>query len=184
MLLISAAAVTDSATTLLVLDGSQNRFDLVVAGSVARDWVPEADSWGQGNPDAYAIALTGAGSRALSPGGSTTVSVAVRNASPSLAGTLSLDVRDPRPRGDARDPKTGRFVELFDQLVFTVTDDAGVVLFDAVPADELTTYRWSEEFAPGEEKVLRVEIALPESVDNRWQGASTDVQFHFHGENV
>ena len=108
--------------------------------------------------------------------------VSAQNASPRLAGLLSLAITDPQPRGNATDPQTGTYLELFDQLVFTVRDGS-TVLFDHVPATALQTYTWSEPLEAGRDVVLDVLIELPSTVDNRWQGASTAVQFHFEAEN-
>ncbi|UIN30692.1 hypothetical protein [Microbacterium binotii] len=180
--LATAAAFTDYADVEVSLDGSQNRFDIVTAGAVDVDlqsWSPQAEGWLQGNPDAV---LLGSGADAgilLAPGGSVEAAIAVKNDSPRLNAAISLVIEDPTPRGDAVDPATGTFLELFDQLVFTVRDADGTVLLDHVAAPALTGYVWPDSFAPGEWKKLDVTIDLPDSVDNRWQGATTDILFSF-----
>ena len=178
---LTAAAFTDSATVAVELDGSKNHFDLVVAGYVgdrAGAWRPEAKDWRQGNPGAYELSVSAFGSGMLAPGSSMSGRIAVRNDSPRLDGNLSLTIGDPLPRGDERDPHTGRFVELFDQLIFSVSDESRV-LIDRVPAADLTTVSWPEPFAAGDVKVLDVTIEMSSGADNRWQLASTDVQFGF-----
>ncbi len=178
--LTTAAAFVDLADVRVALDGTRTTFDIRTAGSDATGWEPSPSDWQQGNPDAYEVALHSGAT--LAPGGVLVLRVAVQNNSPALAGTLSLDIVDPQPRGQEIDPTTGRYVELFDQLVFTVKQGS-TVLFDHVPATAMTTYVWSAALASGDDMVLDVQIDLPPSVDNRWQGASTAVQFHFEAEN-
>ncbi|MDD7960927.1 hypothetical protein [Microbacterium thalli] len=178
--LFTAATFTDAADVHVFLDGSQNTFEIRTAGSVRDGWVPSEDQWQPGRPAPYEIALEEG--TVLAPGGSISLRIAAQNASPRLAGTLSLSIVDPDPRGDEIDPDTGRFVELFDQLQFTVRD-GDRTLMDRVPAPELTTYTWDDAFEAGEHRLLDVRIDLPDTVDNRWQGAGTGVQFQFEGEN-
>ena len=180
-LLVTAAAVTDTQESLALLDGSGNRFDLVTTGSPEPGWAPAKTDWAQGNPSPYQIALTGDGSGYLmSPGSRLDLRIAVKNDSPRLAGEVSLEVEDPRDRGEERDPVTGNFVELFPQLIFTIRDGERV-LAERVLAPDLITMPLAASLSPGDSRVLDVSIALPESLDNRWQRASTDVQFRFEG---
>lgn len=177
---LTAASLTDSAEVVVTMDGSGNRFDIVVAGRYGADalaWQPITSDWAQGNPDAYELAL-GPDAAVLSPGGFIDGRVAVRNDSPRLSGDLTLSIYDPLPRGEEVDPVTGNRVELFDQLLFTVWDGP-TLLFERVPAADLDLYAWSEPFGSGDEKVLDVRIEMSETADNRWQLASTDVQFSF-----
>lgn len=178
---VTSAAMTDSATVLVTMDGSQNRFDIVVAGDFSEDaktWQPSAGSWNQGNPDAYDLSLGPTRPIVMSPGSRIEGRVAVRNDSPRLAGRLSLDIVDPQPREKAVDPQTGNFVELFDQLSFTVRD-GGTTLLDHVSAAQLSTYVWDAHLPAGAQRVLDVQIEMTDAADNRWQLASTDIQFHF-----
>jgi hypothetical protein len=178
--LLTAAAVSDHADVHVALDGSGTTFDIEVAGAVgAPAWTPAAADWEQGNPQAYRLAVDAA---AIAPGGAVDLRLAVRDASP-LAGVLSLTVEDPQPRGDATDASTGRYLELFDRLVFTVRDGDRAVI-DRVAAPDLETWTWPQPLAAGEEKVLDVRIELPAEVDDRWQGASTDVRFRFEAVNA
>ncbi|KXC06628.1 hypothetical protein [Microbacterium hominis] len=181
---LTAAALSDSAEVVVTMDASRNGFDLMTAGSALSGWQPEATDWAQGRPDSYQIALDGpdGGGYPLAPGGSISLRVAVLNASPRLTGAVSLAIDDPFPRGNEIDPDTGRFVELFDQLVFTVSHD-GVVVLDGVPAPELPSTVWAGEIASGQSETFDVVIHLPDTVDDRWQQASTDIRFHFAGEN-
>lgn len=179
--LLTAAAVSDHADVHVALDGSGTAFDIEVAGVVGTPgWTPAAADWEQGNPESYRLAVDAA---AIAPGGAVDLRIAVRDASPELAGVLSLTVEDPQPRGDATDPATGRYLELFDRLVFTVRDGDRAVI-DRVAAPDLQTWTWPQPLAAGEEKVLDVRIELPAEVDDRWQGASTDVRFHFAAVNA
>jgi len=177
--LITAASFTDYADVDVALDGSRNTFDIVTAGKVDPSWLPTQADWEQANPRALRIALTQDGSGyTMAPGSVLDLRIAAKNNSPRLSGILSLNVLDPHPRGAETNPLTGTYVELFDQLVFTVADQ-GVVLLDHVPADRLSTLTWPNPLAAGEYKLLDVRIELPDTVDNRWQMASTDVQFNF-----
>ncbi|MDQ1205227.1 hypothetical protein [Microbacterium sp. SORGH_AS_0862] len=181
--LATAAAFTDHADVRIDLDGSLNRFDIVTAGGVGLDpqtWSPETAGWQQGNPDAVPLGAGDDEGILISPGGSVRAVIAVKNDSPRLNAAISLTVQDPTPRGSATDPATGRYLELFDQLVFTVREVDGPVLLDHVAAPELTPHVLPQVFATGEWKKLEVTIDLPDSVDNRWQGATTDVLFSFH----
>ncbi|GAA2180366.1 hypothetical protein GCM10009847_17970 [Leucobacter tardus] len=184
---LTAAALTDTAETRWVLDGSKNRFDIVTAGALEPDWKPQDSDWHQGNPDPYEVAIGENGEGvALGPGHSLEATVAVANASPrDIAGRIGLKILDPNPLGDATDPDTGRYLELFDQLRFTVVDGT-TVLADRVSADEFNdlAWQWPDPVAAGENRTLAVTISLPAEVDNRWQGAGTQLQFAFAGENT
>lgn len=177
---LTAAALSDSADVLVNMDGSQNRFDIVAAGkfgSDAEDWGPTAADWVQGNPEPYEMTISPEG-HVLAPGGHMNGVIAVKNASPRIAGQISLTILDPLPQGDAIDPHTGAKVELFDQLIFTVRDGERT-LVDHVPANDLETYSWPAALPSGDHKVLDVTIEMSSEADNRWQLAKTDVQFRF-----
>lgn len=177
--LMTAATFTDYADVNVAIDGSRNTFDIVAAGKADSSWSPTQADWDQANPRALRIALTQDGSGyTMGPGSVLDLRVAAKNNSPRTSGLLGLRILDPQPRGTETNPRTGTFVELFDQLLFTVSD-RGTVLLDRVPADRLTNITWPEPLSSGEYKLLDVRIELPESVDNRWQMASTDVQFNF-----
>lgn len=179
--LLTAAVFTDTADVHVVLDGSQNTFDLQTAGSTDPGWQPTGASWSQGNPTPVDIEL-GPEAGVLAPGGAMSVRIAARNASPRLAGQLALTVSDPDPLGDQLDPATGTYRELFDQLRFTVSEGA-TVLMDDVSATELETYAWSEPLPAGASRVVDVRITLPDGVDDRWQRAGTGIRFSFTAVN-
>ncbi|WP_028707469.1 hypothetical protein [Propionicicella superfundia] len=183
--LLTAAAITDRSDVDVVLDGSSNTFDIMVAGQAGtRTWTPAEDVWEQGDVEPFRIRLAnGDTDIVMAPGSSLDVRVAAKNASPRLASHMTLTISDPQPRGSETDPATGNFVELYDQLLFTVRDGS-TVLFDRVPAPDLTSYTWSHPVSSGDHLLLDVVIELPDSVDNRWQLASTDVQFHFEGTSA
>lgn len=182
--LLTAAAISDYADVDVILDGSSNTFDIVVAGQAGTTtWTPGDDVWEQGDTDPFQIRLAnGDTDIVMAPGSIVDVRVAAKNASPRLASLMTLTIRDPAPRGSETDPGTGNFIELYDQLVFTVRDGS-TVLFDRVPAPELTSHTWPHALDPDDFLLLDIAIELPESVDNRWQLASTDVQFHFEAVN-
>lgn len=184
--LVTSAALTDEADVQVLLDGSDNTFDIQTAAAPISEWDIHAASWEQGNPDAYEIALgADASGAALPPGGSIALVIAVKNASPRLDGDIGLSVFDPDPLGDRTDPSTGAYLELFDQLRFTMrTGDT--VIADGLTAEEFNelAFIWPESFAAGEAREVDVVISLPREVDNRWMGAGTRVQFAFEGENA
>lgn len=184
---LTAAVLVDSAETRWVLDGSQNRFDIVTAGAPGADWKPQSSDWRQGNPKPYEVAIGDDGEGiALGPGHSFDTTVAVGNASPGdLSGHIGLSIVDPNPLGEATDPTTGRYLELFDQLRFTVVD-RGSVIVQSATAEEFNdlAWHWAEPVDAGDSRELLVTISLPSEVDNRWQGAGTQVQFAFTGENT
>ncbi len=178
---ISAAALTESAATHVLVDGTHNYLDILVAGNADPSWAPADSDWEQGDLEPVSFQLTG-GERGypIAPGDSAATRLAVKNASPSLEGELFLSIVDPDPLGESTDPLTGRYLELFDQLEFTVSS-GGIVLADAVRAAELPSAISVGVLTPGEADVLDVVIHLPEAVDNRWQTAGTKIQFRFEG---
>ncbi|MGC4151975.1 MAG: hypothetical protein QM628_02700 [Propionicimonas sp.] len=182
--LLTAAAITDYTDVDVVMNGSGNTLDIVVAGQAdTTTWTPGDQEWEQGNPDPFRIRLGNGGvDIVMAPGRVLDVRVAAKNASPRLASLMTLTIRDPQPRGGETDPHTGNFVELYDQLVFTIKD-GDTVLFDQVPARDLASHTWSPALEPGDFLLLDVAIELPKSVDNRWQLASTDIQFDFEAVN-
>ncbi|GMA29085.1 hypothetical protein [Arenivirga flava] len=180
--LVTAAAITDSDDVVVLLDGERNRFDLVAAASHRSDWHPGADDWEQGRPEAIRIPI-GADGRLLGPGGVVSYRIAVRNVSPALAGAIELEIWDPQDRVGQLDPSTGRFVELFDQLRIVVRDGESV-LVDRPPRDAPMRTGWDSPLGRDEHRVLDVELSLPAELDDRWQGASTDIAFRFTGVSV
>lgn len=169
----TAAMLSDTAGITVRLDGSANTFDIVVSGSGAPGWIPDPTEWEQG--DAIPFSLPGS---SLAPGGAAQFRIAVKNAS-KLAGRISMKVADGDPKGAAVNP-AGRFVELFDQLDFTVKSD-GRTLVDHTPGTAVGTVGEPFELGPGEYRVFDVTLGLPEELDNRWMDARTDVLFRFEG---
>ncbi len=180
--LVTAAAITDSEDVIVVLDGDRNRFDLVVAASSEPDWQPVPADWEQGRPEVVQIPVGSEGAL-LGPGGSVQYRIAVRNDSPLLAGIIALEVSDPEDRAGQTDPRTGRLVELFDQLRVVVRDGS-TVLIDRAPGDAPMRTSWAQPLERGDQRVLDVELSLPADLDDRWQGATTDLAFHFTGVNA
>ncbi|WP_125098593.1 hypothetical protein [Leucobacter chromiireducens] len=181
--LVTAAMLVDTKESIAILDGTQNRFDIVTMGSADPAWEPAAANWQQGNPEAYRIRLTQDDSPfVVSPGASLDLKIAVKNASPTLGGHLSLRVEDPNDRSAERDPETNNYVDLFPALVFTVAE-GGTVLINRVAGPDLQTVGLAGVVAPGEARVLDVTVEVPEGLGNEWQLAATDVQFRFDGEN-
>ncbi len=180
--LVTAAAITDSRDIDVVLDGDRNRFDLVVAASAEPGWQPGPAEWEQGRPRAVSIPV-GPDGGLLGPGGTTHYSIAVRNDSPLLAGLVDLEVSDPVDRRGQTDPQTGRLVELFDQLRIVVRDGS-TELIDRAPGTAPMVASLAQPLEQGEQRVLEVELSLPASLDDRWQGATTDLVFQFSGVNA
>lgn len=176
--------MTDSHDSLTPLDGTLNRFDLVTAGSAEPGWVPNAQHWQQGNTRPYRIALTPDGSTyVMSPGASLTLRIAVKNVSTRLASDIELSIENPNDHGGELDPESGNFVDLFPQLRFTVGDGESIV-FANVPGSELQTVRLPGKLRPDDYRMLDIRIDVSEDLDNRWQLATTDVQFALNGSST
>lgn len=187
-------AVAIMATTAMVVDAEivdvhfaqPESFDIVVSGSRTDGWQPGDADWEQGNPEAYNILLNADGSNLeLGPGGQMTLRIAAKNASPGLPGLVALSMSDPDDRSGQTDPDTGAYLELYDQLRFTILENGTPLVSDVAAADLVDgrVHDWSASWAAGEVHILDVTIALPHAVDDRWQGAMTDVQFRFEAIN-
>ncbi len=176
--LLTTAYFTDFADFEAQVDGAHNTFDIVVAGSVERDWRPGAADWVQADEEPYVLDL--GGSSELPPGATRHVRIAVLNESPKIAAGIALELRDPDPRGSALDPATGRYLELFDKLEFALSDN-GTTFFTASGSGTKAerTFTWPTALEPGEVIQIDVAISLPSQVDDRWQQASTQIQFGF-----
>ncbi|MFC4223907.1 hypothetical protein [Lysinibacter cavernae] len=194
VLLTTAAAFTDYGDSVVEFDGANNRYDLQVAGSLLNGWEPVEADWAQGRSDlgleyqsledGYQIDFAKEGkSRAVGPGMKIDFRIAVKNNSPRVGSSLVMEILDPDPLGETKDASSGSFLELFDQLEFTVKD-SGTVLYNNVPASDLTTMVWDTQISPGDYKMLDVTISVPDDVDNRWIVAKTNVEFRFQGENT
>ncbi|MHA3724485.1 hypothetical protein ACXR2T_11470 [Leucobacter sp. HY1910] len=182
--LLTAAVILDVENSSVFLDGSENRLNILTAGAPGHNWQPGAASWVEGNPAPFQISLTADGSDfVVVPGETIELTVAVKNASPKLAGKVDLKISDPHDRSHELDPETGNFVDLFPALLFSVSED-GRSLITGVPANELQDIQLEGPIAAGEHRVFDVTIDIPESLDNRWQLASTDVRFGFEGESL
>ncbi|KRD42713.1 hypothetical protein ASE27_17935 [Oerskovia sp. Root918] len=189
--LATSAMVVDS-DTVDVRFAQGDDFDIMVAGSLEPGWTPHPASWGHGNPDAYDVVLgadPGSGARpggpqVIGPGGQLTFRVAALNTSPGLPARVALTVTDPDDRSGATDPATGRPVELFSQLRFTIVEDGEVLVDDLDgPALAAATHEWTESWAPDEMHLLEVTVALPADLDNQWQDATSAIQLRFEAQN-
>lgn len=182
---LATTAMTVDAEEIDVRFAGRDDFDIVVAGDRDPEWVPTPADWVQGNPDAYTILLTEDGARPqIGPGGTLSLRIAARNATPELPAIVGLTVSDPDVHTGETHPVTGRPVELFEQLRFTVRD-GDTVLVDDIAGDRIAdaSYAWPTAWAPGETHVLDVSISLPEHLGNEWQDAASAVQFSFEAIN-
>ena len=181
-LLATSAALTETRESYAAFDGRKNTFDLVAAGSTEPGWTPASGDWKQGAQGAIEIPLSDL-AEGLVPGGSADVHVAVKNNSPRIAGNVVVDILDPLDRTPQLDPVTGTFVDLFPALQFSVWD-GGTLVLERASGAALAGIPLTGELAAGEHRELVVEVHLPGDLDNQWNGATTDVQFRFEGENV
>ncbi|MDR1852907.1 MAG: hypothetical protein LBR21_09750 [Propionibacteriaceae bacterium] len=172
--LLTAAVLTDQDEVLVRM--APNRFDIVVAGNASdAAWLPSDANWAQGDTVPLTISLNMA---ALPPGGHQDLRIAVKNASARTAGRLELTISDPNPMGGSVDFKTGNYLELFDQLLFTVTPVGGTPGMQ-LKAGELGTASWPCRLLPGQYQIFDVRIQVPATLGNRYQEADTDIMFHF-----
>lgn len=180
--LTTTAFFTDFVDLEAQIDGTRNTFDIVVAGATDPEWRPTPADWVQADEEAFLIDL--GESTELPPGATRHVKIAVKNASPTLSGDVTLTLGDPDPQGEAVDPETGRFLELFDQLQFELSEQGEPFLSvsGSAPASE-RQFSWREPLQPGEVREINVAITLPAETDDRWQQASTQIQFGFEAVN-
>lgn len=185
LVLGTAAAITDTKTSLAQIDGTRNLFNIMVAGSIDPEWTPQEAVWAEGNPESYRINLRSSEQDGLlSPGAELALKIAVKNDSPQLNGTLGLQITDPDPLGNEIDVHTGSYKELYDVLLFTVKDENEVYL-DRTNARELSYIAFHDlDFKPGSVKEFDIIISMPEWVDNRWQLATTGIDFRFEAESL
>ncbi|KUF05640.1 hypothetical protein [Leucobacter sp. G161] len=180
--LTTTAFFTDFVDLEAQVDGTRNTFDIVVAGATDPHWQPTADDWVQADEEAFIIDL--GESTELPPGATKHVKIAVKNVSPDLSADLTLRLADPDPQGDAVNPETGRFLELFDKLEFELSEQGEPLLAvsGGAPADE-RQFSWREPLEPDRVREIIVAITLPAETDDRWQQASTQIQFGFEAVN-
>lgn len=181
--LVTAASVTEQHDLSVVFDGSDNVFDLQVAASADSSWTPRASDWSQGRDAAtQRLIIDSDAAQGFAPGDSLAFRIAVKNASPSISGAMTLRIDDPEPQPGLHTPDGG-FVELFDQLQFTVID-GGVPVIDGVTGSDLShlAHTWTG-ITPAESRVLDVLVTLPPHTDNRWAAAATDIRFTWTGES-
>jgi len=168
--LITAASFTDSADVDVALDGSRNTFDIVAAGKADPSWLPTPADWDQANPRGLRIILTGDNSGyTMAPGSVLDLRIAAKNNSPRLSSLIGLRILDPLPRGAEKNPQTGTYLELFDQLVFTVSDGgkvlgrrAGEHLSHAIVVNkEPGDYVWSDGLALDADGYMPLKLPAP-----------------------
>lgn len=180
--LLTAASVTERHDLEVVFDGSSNVFDLQVAANADSSWTPRSADWTQGHDAPAQFVIDSDTAQGFAPGDIVGFRIAVKNASPTVAGAMTLAIDDPNPLGSAL-TSAGGFQELFDQLRFTVTD-GGTTVIDGVSGSDLNRLRhtWAG-VAPGDSRVLDVRVELPASTDNRWAAAATGIRFSWTGES-
>lgn len=182
--LITAATVTERVTfEAQFAPGDDHNFNLQVAGSGDLSWRPAEGDWAEGNPESLTIGATENGQGVpLPPGSTQEFLVAVRNASPTLGSTLTIELFDPDPLGEATDPVTGNKLELFDALQLTLKDGLEVVA-DSTTSD-LSEGTILRSLAASEQRFLTLSVHLPESVTNEYNGAGTGIGIRFDGSSL
>ncbi|MFE4948727.1 hypothetical protein ACFQ9V_01335 [Leifsonia sp. NPDC056665] len=166
---VTAASTVNWTDVTVALDGTDNTFDLQVAGSDLPGWAPTAAEWRQGRPDPVVVALP---ATMLEPGSSVQARVAVRNNSPRLAGAISVHLVDPASPN-----------ALFPELRFTISE-GGHVYAAAVPPTGAADIPLTGATAPGGDRVLDVEVTLPADAPASVIGATTPIQLMFTGESL
>ena len=166
---VTAASTVNWTDVTVALDGTDNTFDLQVAGSDLPGWAPTAAEWQQGRPDPVVVALP---ATVLEPGSSVQARVAVRNNSPRLAGAISVHLVDPASPN-----------ALFPELRFTISE-GGHVYAAAVPPAGAAHTPLTGATAPGADRVLDVEVTLPASAPASVNGSTTPIQLMFTGASL
>ncbi|MFD1201669.1 hypothetical protein ACFSWE_02180 [Leucobacter albus] len=189
-LLVGTAALLTAATVVerhsfdaVFTPGAEHDFNIQVDGSYDDSWTLERAQWHEGRPNTLTIEATPDGSGVpLPPGRVETFLLGVRNASPTLASTLTVELFDPDPLGAESDPTTGSRLELFDALHFTLSDGEHVIVSGS--GAEALSGAWQAGLAPTEARLLTLTILLPESVTNDYNGAGTGVGIRFDGSSL
>ena len=166
---VTAASTVNWSDVIVALDGSDNTFDLQVAGSDVPGWQPTTAEWQQGRPDPVVVALP---DTVLEHGASVQARVAVRNNSPRLAGSIRVHLLDPATPNP-----------LFPELRFTISE-GGHVYAAAVPPSGAADIPLTGATAPGADRVLDVSIALPADAPAGVDGSVTPIRIMFTGVNL
>ncbi|TXK18541.1 hypothetical protein [Homoserinibacter sp. GY 40078] len=145
-------------------------FDIRVTGAEA-DRLSADAVWAQGNPVGVDVEVAD-GDAGLAPGSRRTYAIGVQNASSEASAAITMTIVDP----DSAD------IDLFDAIEFTVECD-GRTLLDGVAGSDLAGSVPLGVLAASEHAELTVTLALPQSVDNRYNGAYTRVSIEMRGEN-
>ncbi|NJI58598.1 hypothetical protein HCX50_04045 [Microbacterium oxydans] len=164
------AALLTTVEHRVVLDGSNNRFDLVAAASAEPDWVPLASDWRDAATEPIVLDLEGADT--LQRGEYIDFAVAVKNDGP-LDGDLTLRINDADATTDAEPT-------FFQQLHFTVGDRQQILLDGPI---DTFSHTWSE-FGQGEVRILTVRVTLPADLPAEWDSQSTRIRIQFEGTNL
>lgn len=181
--LVTSAASTQTESVLAYFDASPNQsYNLQVDGSAAADWTLADAVWQEASTEPYTIPATADGSAVSMPPGKTqTYRLAVHNDSPELLSSVSLRIEDADPQGSATDPHTGRYLDLFPHLHFTLADEQGTLL-DAAGTDVLRA-DLRTPLAAGESRLLTLDLTVPSNVGNEIIGAGTQVSVLVTGES-
>ncbi|MDR1710516.1 MAG: hypothetical protein LBR58_01430 [Propionibacteriaceae bacterium] len=186
LLLAASALLTDAAVVgsqTIQVHGNGVRFSIETAAGTRADWQPGPADW-KPSSQRVTIKLCDEPQYPLGPGQQVSVRVAARTTA-AVPAALIVEARDPDPLGPALDPATGTYLELFDQLHVTVSE-AGQTFFDG-PATALVGVDLGElaprpqADSPAHGRLFDLTVSVPESVDNRWQGAATGFQVLLRG---
>lgn len=181
--LVTSAASTQTESVLAYFDANPAQgYNLQVDGSVDPNWTLADALWKEANPEPYTIPGSVDGSAVSMPPGKTqTYRIAVRNDSPELLSSVRFTIEDPDPLGNSTDPETGRFLDLFPHLHFTLADESGILL-DAAGTENLTA-TLNGSLAAGEARMFTLTLGVPQDTGNEIIGAGTHVAVLVTGES-
>ncbi|MFF1572955.1 hypothetical protein ACFVWR_09415 [Leifsonia sp. NPDC058292] len=169
--LATGAAIVDTIDGRAVIT-QPTGFELQVAGTEGASLDPDVP-WVDGDPVPGEVELVGGAG--FGPGSQRTFTLGVKNASDQLTGSVRMTVFNPEPQPG---------LTLFDAMEFTVTHD-GAVLADSVPGAELE--RLADlplgDIAAGGSTTVLVDISLPGSLGNEYQGLASRVMISMKGMN-
>ncbi len=169
--LVTGAAGTGSVGGRAVIGAAgADAFAVQVTGREGEGWEPSASDWVFARASGFDVPMDV--EQGFGPGASRVFTLGVRNASPGLPGTISMEILNRDPAGSA----------LFDRLLYTVEMHSEVLL-DRVPGDELDARTPVNlgYFESEDAETLTMTVTMPEDAGNELQREAARVQVAMRG---